>query len=518
MTTPWREFTGPSYLLANEYASVERSVNWYTITNETGEEKKYRSILEPCPGNGEFCTLPVPNPFNQPNRGLIECRDRVFGVNGTVVFAIDNTGAFTNLGTVSNINGNAPVSMAANGNGQIFLASDGFGYVINVASGMLTAVPTSAAGFLGASYVTFQDGYIIVATPGLNQFQISGTAAIPLGDATQWDASNIGVLAGQADNLSALISGREYLRLLGERRSQIFQDVGNTGGQFPFSNYNETFIETGIGAPFSLCELGDSHVWIGQDARGQRAMWRDVLSTPQRVSNYAVEQAWAGYSTISDAIAFPMIWEGHTQVQITFPTANRTWVWDVTESELQRRAIWFERNFTTSSGFQHARPERYHCFAFGKHLVGSVGTDGNPGAIYQYFVNPLPGKNYDCGLNQDGTQGQLPIVRDRIAPHLNENFFRTVHNRLMIECSRGVGLSGAGVGTDPHLLLRCSDDGGENYGPELLMTVGQIGQFTTRVYANRLGYARDRVYWLRYADPTYMGLIGAYLDSWVCGS
>ena len=381
MSVNFDGFIGPSYLLDNKYASVERLVNWYLVANEaSSEEKKFTYAAFPMPGNAQFCELPVPNPFNFPNRGLIELRGRVFGVNGPTVFELTSAGVFVNVGAVTN--DDEPCNMVANGNGQIFIASAGQGYVIPAAAGAGSLISIPILEFLGASYATMQDNYIIVTTPDSNQFQISGDTGTPIGDATLWDATFIQQLSGQADYLRAVISSREYVRFMGARRSQVWQDVGGSG--FPFSGYNQTFIETGIGAAFSLTDLGDSLIWIGEDQRGSRACWKDPAFSPKRVSNSAVEQAWQGYETIADAVAFSYIWKGNLLWQVTFPTANRTWVYDVTTSELVQRHIWYERSHMDVNRDLIARPERFHCYAFGLHLVGSCGTDGLPGAIHQY--------------------------------------------------------------------------------------------------------------------------------------
>jgi hypothetical protein len=526
VSVPFPGFVGPSYGLRNKYAAIERTINWYLVANESAGESKWKLSLSPCPGNAPFSALPVGAPFNQPCRGLLEVRGNVFGVNGTTVFYLQPGGGLINLGQITN--DGSPVSMVANGNAQVFISNTGSAagpaWVIN--SGVLVPIPITGTGFLGSSYATFQDGYIIVVTPGpqteagrpagTQQFQISGTDAVPLGDATQWDAANISIQAGQADNLAAVISSREYLRLLGQRRSQIYYNVGAAGiGGFPFQSYNETFIETGLAAVFSLVDLGDSLFWIGQDARGQRAAWRDFAFQPQRVSNFAVEQFWANYATISDAIAFPLIWNGHTMVQITFPTANATWVWDVTLSQLLGRQIWFERNYTSAAGVQSARSEQFHCYAYGKHLVGSVGLDGNPGAIYQYS----DAQYGDCGTAVGGAQAINQIVRDRISPHVWENKNRIIINRIRFELAVGVGLDGGpAIGGNPLLWFKWSKDAGNNWGPWQTIEVGQIGQFSQLVYFNRLGYARDWVFWVRCSDPVFWRIVNAELDLIECSS
>lgn len=115
-------------------------------------------------------------------------------------------------------------------------------------------------------------------------------------------------------------------------------------------------------------------------------------------------------------------------------------------------------------------------------------------------------------------QVQRPVVRDRIAPHIFSGNMRIIYNRIQFELMRGVGLDGNVFPTDPVLLLRWSNDAGNNWGPEQQIPVGKIGQFGLRVLLNRLGYGRDRVFWLRCSDPVQWGIVSAELDIVVCSS
>lgn len=518
MSVLFENFTGPSYQLTNKRAAVERLVNWYCTPNETGgQENKYKIALDPSPSNAAFSTLPVPAPFNQPCRGLLELRGVAYGVNGNTVFSIDADGSYTYVGQV--VNDGTPCSMVANGTGQIFIASAGSGYVIPDGGGFGSLIPVISGGFLGATVATFQDGYILVITPDSNQFQISGSTTVPLGDATEWNAANVSIQAGQADKLKAIISSREYVRLLGDRRSQVYY---NSGGAFPFVSYNETFIETGIAAPFSLVDLGDSIIWVGQDARGQRACWRDAAFSPQRVSNFAIEQQWQQYVRVDDAVAFSYVWKGHLFYRVTFPSAfqslsgsfiSATWEYDAMASTLLGRPTWSERQFLNAQAALVGRPEVFHCFAYGKHLVGSAGGDGNPGAIYQMSDTVY----LDCGTDITGAQSQQAVVRDRICPHQWANNKRLIFNRIEFELARGVGLDGnPPVGVDPQILLRMSNDGGYTFGPEQQISAGRIGDVNRRVYFNRCGSGRDRVWWIRCSDPVYWGFIAAEIDASEC--
>jgi hypothetical protein len=527
MSTPWPAITGPSYQLSNPWAAIERTINWIPVPNEASrEEKKFDLTFEPTPGNFTFGT--VPSAFPYPARGRLEYRGRVFGVNGNRFFEILPTGVEGQRdGGQFLQNDGKPVCMVGNGSGQIWIESGGMGYVFNTNTNLFN--PITDPNFLGASFSTMQDGYILNIVPETNQFQISGSNDVPVGDATLWDAANVSAQLGQGDLLQAIFSRREYLRILGYRRSQIYYNAGGNGiGLFPFQSYNETFIETGIEAPFSLNDLGDSLIWIGLDERGRRAAWRDFAFQPQRVSTFPIEQFWDSYPKISDAVSFTYIWNGHLIWQTTFPSGTTsygdvnvgqgaTWCYDVTASAALGRPIWFERTYVDFNGKVNGRPEQFHCFAFGKHLVGSTGLDGFPGVTWQYSAPA-----YNSGIpfvdqgdtTGAGVVGNMPIVRDRICPHLWGGYKRIIYNRLELECARGVGLDGgsAVLGSNPGFLLRWSDNSGQSFGRELPMTVGKLGDFDKRVYLTRLGYARGRVFWLRYSDPTYQGLVSGMLD------
>ncbi len=536
---PFPGFCGQSYELTNRQAAVQRSNNWYPAPIESQDETKGRWTLEPSPGNKQFTALPVPAPFNQPARGLIEYRGTVVGVNGNKVFRLNPDATYTLVGTMLSANGNTPVSMTVNGNGQVFIAcNDGTGYVVPIGAPPNSLVQMRSEGFLGSVFCTMQDNYIIVVSPNSQQYQISGDDDNPIGDATKWDAANILQLKGQADLLRACISRREYLRLLGDRRSQIHVDIGSNGiGGFPFQIYNQTYVECGIAAPFSLVSLNGDHMWIAQDENGPRYAVIDRSFNPERVSTFAVEQAWSKYVRIDDAVAFAYNMNGHLFYQVTFPHAiannpvsgfplppppsttytAATWVYDYTVSQLLGRPMWHQRTYQNGSGFQVGRAERFHCQAFGKHLVSSIGTDGNPGAVYEYSPTTFT----DCGVDIDGTTQVLQsIVRDRVACHTWQNNHRLVVSRIEFELAKGQGLDGdpTAPGANPQMLVRWSKDGGNTYAPSTSVSMGRQGEYGKLCYINRTVTGRDLVLWVQCSDPTYPSLISANMEISELGS
>lgn len=480
---------GPTYAYENQFAAVERCVNLYPVLNESEGERKFRYELAESPGNAPFGTLPVHGPFNLPCRGMIgHSQWGLFMVNGNWLVHVTSAGVYDAAWDLVGATGTLPVAMCFNGNSQLFIGT-GFNqaYVLRVDTGILTVI--SAGDYLCSNQATFQDGYILAVHNGagpLNLLQISGDAGTPVGDSTIWDPANISVQEGQNDGLQTLISSREYVRIFGSARSQVYYNAGANGlGGFPFQSYNETFIETGIAAPNSLSDLGDSLVWIGQDARGMRAAWRDFAFQPQRISTFAIEQIWQGYATVSDAIAFSFIWKGHLLWQITFPTANVTWVYDATVSQLSGKATWHERTFQTSgTNPQGARPELFHAFCYGKHLVGSGGGDGEPGAVYQYA------DSYEDHAVIAGARTTVPTLPMRICPIISSMENRVLINRLRVAMQQGVGTF---TYQNPQLTLQVSRDSGNTYGPVYSAPLGGLAEFDRITYFNRLGYGRNIV-------------------------
>jgi len=64
----------------------------------------------------------------------------------------------------------------------------------------------------------------------------------------------------------------------------------------------------------------------------------------------------------------------------------------------------------------------------------------------------------------------------------------------------------------PKLYLSWSDDGGHTWSSDYPASIGQTGQFTTRVIWRRLGYSRDRVFRIMCADKIKKVIIGCNVE------
>ena len=185
---------------------------------------------------------------------------------------------------------------------------------------------------------------------------------------------------------------------------------------------------------------------------------------PRRVSTHAIEEAWAGYSKISDAVSYSMIENGHHLWVITFPTANHTWVYDATEQ------LWHERGWWNGTGWDRERGLFHAYVDLGtgpKHYVG----DWQSGKIYVMS----PSSADDAGTT---------IYWQRIAPYIADEEQRIAHYRFQLDA--GAGLT---------CWLEFSDDFSASWSnkkyPRPPIAIPKGGQ---RYTFGRLGAGRHRLY------------------------
>lgn len=116
---------------------------------------------------------------------------------------------------------------------------------------------------------------------------------------------------------------------------------------------------------------------------------------------------------------------------------------------------------------------------------------------------PTPGE--ERGLIRRTRRFPLPFDR---------NLFVTVW-RLEMLMQMGIGRRvGDGLpGQDPAVEIRLSTDGGETWGPTMIVTAGRQGQRTARAIINRLGAVQNGYIEISVADPVAWGFYQAVVDA-----
>jgi hypothetical protein len=461
-------FVGPSYTSQSKIAGVERCVNLYPEKLESpGAAAEW--TLYPTPGFSTFCTLPT-----TPVRGFYSINGRTFAVGGSSLYEIASSGTVTLRGTgLNNLDG-SPVTFASNGDagGQILISSGSKAYVYDLDANTLTFAVD------GANQVGFLDGFFL-------RLDGSTLGVSALEDGTSWDPLDVAQRSTAPDRWSALIVSRKEIWLFGSLTSEVWY---NKGASFPFIPNPSAFIPTGIAAPYSLTLLENAPIWLGQTADGAGIVFRADGYRPVRVSTHAVEYAIGTYATINDAQAWTYQEGGHTFYVLTFPTAGATWVYDGTTGLWHERGAWNGSTFGTLPVFGHT-------YAFGKHLTG----DSSTGAVYQMATT----------ITSDGSGRTLRRLRR--APHLVNEGKRVTYDRFQLDLEAGLGLS-SGQGSDPQVMLRWSNDGGQTWSNEHTVSAGAQGVYKARAQWRRLGQARDRVFELSMSDPIPWRLVDAWID------
>lgn len=344
--------------------------------------------------------------------------------------------------------------------------------------------------FTGASTVAFIDGWWIFSQPNSQTFYTN--QPIYTG---QFNATYFALKDGASDNLMAVIDNKELLWLIGERTTEIWYNAG--GQYFPFQRLAGTLQQYGCKAIYSITRIKsggeDALIWYGRSERGENIVLRTKGYSTEVVSTPAVSDAFATYTITSDAIGYSYEEDGHEFYVLTFPNADKTWVYD---STVPPEYAWTQRaSFDPYANVYHRH--RSNCFMNigGMRVVG----DYQNGALYQMTRNAF-------------TDAGWPIKAQRRSPFIwdKDNRKRIQMASLQIEFSPGQGTT-SGMGSDPQARLRISRDYGTTYGEPLYRSIGQIGNYVNRCIWRKLGWSRGAVAEIEIIDPVKRDIVGATL-------
>jgi hypothetical protein len=504
MKTP---ILGSAYVARSINAADNRMVNLFPeIIPEGGKEPAF---LNRAPGLTLLSTVGT-----GPIRGLWTFNGVGYVVSGLSLYSISSSYVATFLGTVS---GTGPVSMADNGT-QLFIACGGPSYIYNSLTNVFVQI--TDPDFPGALTVGYLDGYFVFIQPNTQKLWVTA-----LLEGTSVDPLDFASAEGSPDNLVSMIVDHREVWLYGTNSVEVWYDAGNA--DFPLQRIQGAYNEIGCAATFSVAKLDNGLFWLGADARGQGIVYRANGYTGQRISTHAIEYAIAQYPIISDAVAYTYQQEGHAFYVLTFPSANATWVYDVSTQAWHERAA-----FSNGLFLRH----RSNCqMAFNSEIVVGDFENGN---LYAF----------DLDVYADNGSAQKWLRSWRALPSGQNNLTRTAHHSLQLDCQSGVGVNNSGgtdptylltedglyltteggdylvsvaegaptVGSDPQVMLRWSDDGGHTWSNEHWATLGKIGVYQQRVFWRRLGMTlklRDRVYELSGTDPVKIAIMGAELHA-----
>ena len=473
-------FIGPTYTSQSAAADGERCVNLYLESIESGHGVN-AAYLCSAPGKQLLATVPdapIRCIFLEPDSG------RVFAVCGQALYEL--------LPTTQNKIGNIPATQSAANivsNGKQLFISNGNGYIFDLTANTLS--PITADGFSGSSVGGYLDGYFIAVTPGSAQFNLSA-----LYDGTQWSGLDFALVEGGSGAITGMVVDHKLVWFFKEGLIEVWYDAG--AQDFPYQPIPGAVIEQGCASGQSIAQLDNSIFWLNYNNRGEGIVWRSNGWVPVRVSNHAIENMIRQWPQVHDVVAFAKEDNGHTFYQMYSPSGNQTLVYDCATAQ------WHEKT-SVINGVEQADRALCHCWCYGQHVVG----DRLNGNFYKESLDVYT----DNGVN---------IRRWRSAPHINTEMRNTFFHRLELRMQTGIIPDSVlqqwesdianGLRKDlfPHISLQVSNDGGNHWGNEHIISAGPIGNGLYRVIWRLLGAARDRCYRVIYTEPTQCFFIDAY--------
>ncbi len=490
---------GQTYTARSTFVHGDTCINYYPETmdkdlpNQIPGSIPSNVVLYPTPGVISRCDTSQPNV-----RGLFTFNGFIYCVSGINFYKLTQsvdgfTLTATLLGTLPTYPSTGPVSIISNGNlGNQLLITDGTNkYVYNITTGGFAAV-TDPSGTV-TDQATYQDGYGIYINKNTNQFFLTNLLDFGIVDALNFASSTT-----KPDNLIAAFALQQYVFLFGETGTEVWYNSGTTtiSGEettFPFSRVPQNYLEQGCAAPFSIVRADNTIFWLTRNERGNGYIVKLEGTIPKIVSTLPINNMIDSFITLSDCIAYSYQDLGHEFVVFTFPTEDKTIVYDASNG------LWHTRSTlrVASPGTGNIQGRHIgNCYAFlnGIHYVGAW----NSGKIYQMSTTLFD----DAGST---------ITRERTSQHISiDNKLISIY-KLEIDMTRGKGLV-AGQGSNPDIILYVSKDGGQTFTSKGSKSFGAIGTYNTRIKWNILGASRDWVFKIVETDPVDHVLISAIAD------
>jgi hypothetical protein len=474
-----------SYNARGLIAAAQRVVNMYFEKNPEDSLAPYTAYNAPG-----LTPLVAPSTAG-PARGLYWANtDTLYYVVGNTVYnvvyaASSNTWSLTTLGTITTATG--IVSMIDNGSSLVLVDGSANGYEINLTTNAFSQIseannsPPSPEvyAFYGATRVDILDGFITLNQPGTQNLYSTYNNEVVF-DSLWFAAKN-----GYSDNLITQIVTRREIWLLGERTTEIWFDSGST--PLPFQIMPGPFIQHGCIAPYSVAQVDGAIFWLAQDQTGRTQVLRGEGYQAEEISTLAMENEFATYSAVSDAVGFCFTMNGHAFYQLNFPTANKTWRFDERAPRLWHEAVWLDAN-----GNENMHRASCAAWAYGFNVCG----DWQTGQLYAFDLNNV-------------TDAGNPMCWEMHFPHMMKDGQRVTYPGFTLDVQAATAPLAT---TKPIVNLQWSDDRGKTYSNPIPQTLGLTGQYLTQPKWNRLGMARDRVF---KASGTVWGKLavnGAFLE------
>lgn len=416
-------------------------------------------------------------------RGMYVCNGFLFVVYGNELHKIWGSDySYVIPGTIP---GTGLVSMVSN-NVQIVIGTGNEMFVYNTGSDVFEQI--TDPDFFGAGAFVYMAQRFVFNRPGTQQIYATNILADDGSTSITISSLDLAYADLAADKTVTVAANHNELWVFGEKSTEVWYNAGTEG--FPFAPISGGFSEIGCLAKNSVVVMDNSLIWLGVDKNGEGCVYQARGYSPQKISTPSIDYKIQREIDKSNAVAYGYQKNGHEFYVISLPNTDETWVYDITTK------IWHQRGYFENGEFK--RHLGHCCVVFGgKVLIGSYLTR----QVY----------SYDDSVYTEGGRTQKWVRSWRACSREKLNGKRYLHRSLLINCETGVGLE-SGQGSSPLMMLRYSDDGGHTWRETEPTSMGEVGEYGTRVKWWGLGASRDRIYEISGTDPVKIAIIGAELQ------
>ena len=389
------------------------------------------------------------------------------------VWRIDNPGgAATEYGGTGTFLKNVPATFATD-TVRAYLAN-GAKMVHFTRTGSLTDMADGDAP-TNVSHVAFIDQYILANLRGTGQWQFSEVT-----DGIAWRAVDIVTAESSPDNLLAIHTSVGEIILLGATSTEYWVNDGVS----PFSVIHGTTLSLGAGSPHTFALLGDP----------ARAHWftntRRVIEIPSDkripiMTSLSINADLDSLSDVSDARGFQCTIDGLPLYILTFPNADRTFVYNY---DLKHWGEWSSWDVVRGVNRRWRANNYAYAKAWNLHIIG----DHSNGKLYK------ASRTY---FNDAGDLIRL-TRKTGFVDHDVSTLKRCFALRFKFKRAQG----NADV-SDPKFLLRWRNDSGA-WRPFREASLGAEGDHDFYVTFHSLGSYRSRQWELVYTDDAGFELNG----------
>lgn len=473
--------------------SRQRRLNCFFEVRQDGD--KAQIVVRGTPGMVSILELP-----SFPIRGWRVVADVLYVAAGLSLCKVLSNLAVTIVGTFDS-NSTGTVNMSDNAV-QLLIVDGVAGYIYTIVTGSYAQSALNAAGSFGkisdanfpngATSATFMDGRLIVPKPSTRQFYCSEYY-----DGTDWtnvlSLPTFGTKENSSDNLLSVSAMNGVLTLYGEQSIEFWQNIGTS--PLPFGRISGATHNVGLAALYSIAFIDDIQLFLGQNLYGGYAEIKLLQGLNlTRVSTDDIEHVIGNFPNHvwRNAVAFGYMLDGHKMYQITFPTAQKSFLYDITSN------LWSD--LQSGMGLTGRHIANFGITFNTKNLA----SDATTGNVYQ--------------LDDEFTTDNGAAIKRQLTTrhiHMDGNRFGIDELYLDMETggNSGHGRIGGGVqqgqGSDPQIMLQVSKDGGRTFGIERWKPIGKVGQYKSpRVMWNRLGASQDFVFQFTVTDPILFVVIG----------